>query len=563
MINQIGAPAKPSQEKRVEALSLLEDVIAMSDRIAPVEYSALTQVEAATLLWPTDKERSVAMLKKSFGAMRELLEQQSKPKSELPSPGTRAERVWFSIIRKTTALNPDLAADILLSSDSSSVKVKLEWTAEARAVMAVASDQIQRDPAKAARLAESGLSLGLVDWSSFLLALYKKDDSLAERLSIAVLDRFRDSAVAPLVLLNFGRYYLAPDRSPGTREHFLQVLAARLRQDIGPGAAIRDLEDDLRVAQATLRSPAAFSPRWQQEFAGIADAVEAKFAERSVPLPGQPRTIVVDASSVMPATSGDTQDVSDALPKVAAITNSQARDREYQRLALRAAGKANLLLAEDAMSKIKDESYRQASTVFVYGPFVRKAIVESDWQQAQKFALKIEEPLGRTLALDRVAKGMSQAGEKREHILDCIALALFRLERDPASEAVAKALLIFARSIESVDTERALEAVRSSIWVLNKLKERGEPLGESLVGEEVSTWVSLPNSFTNADQALDLPELILTTFKELQKRKPDEALPMALGLYDRAMRSLAQLAISREVIEEADAAVAAPRRTEK
>ena len=51
-------------------MSMLEAVLLASDRISPVEYNVLTLVEAATLLWQSDHDRALTMLKGACETMR-------------------------------------------------------------------------------------------------------------------------------------------------------------------------------------------------------------------------------------------------------------------------------------------------------------------------------------------------------------------------------------------------------------------------------------------------------------------------------------------------------------
>src|SRR6185295_11711223 len=64
-----------TERKKQLSTSLLEGVLAGAHRITPVEYSLLVQVEAATLLWDSDRDRAHAVLKKAWDGIRALLEE--------------------------------------------------------------------------------------------------------------------------------------------------------------------------------------------------------------------------------------------------------------------------------------------------------------------------------------------------------------------------------------------------------------------------------------------------------------------------------------------------------
>src|SRR5215813_14338788 len=118
---------------------------------------------------------------------------------------------------------------------------------------------------------------------------------------------------------------------------------------------------------------------------------------------------MIDTSLLSAAASGDTQEISDSLRQISKLPDARQRDAGYQRLAAQAAFKTDVTLAEYIISRIDDENIRQETTMMVYSPLVRKAISETDWSQAQKFASNILDPLGRTLVFESIAKAMSQS----------------------------------------------------------------------------------------------------------------------------------------------------------
>jgi hypothetical protein len=242
------------------------------------------------------------------------------------------------------------------------------------------------------------------------------------------------------------------------------------------------------------------------------------------------------------------------------MKDSQSRDKEYQKLAANAALKANVKLAEEILSKISSEEIRKQATLLIYSPLIRKAIGESDWLNAKELASKILDPLGRTLALQRIAQAMSQASENKFSSAEVYGVAISLLDREDPTEKAAKAYLILAQSLYSIDPERGLESVKSSIWALNKLANNRELTAESMTDASVASWVSLPSHHVKADEILDLSEMIGTAFREIARHDAENALSVALGLNHRGMQSLAQLAISSVLLNEANNSAGATQR---
>lgn len=540
----------PQEQKKQQAITLLEGVLANAHRIEPVEYRVLTQVEAGTQLYTFDKERSIALFKSAFKTMRQLLDEEKPSKPTALRVESRRQRIWFFTLRKIAAVNPALLQALLLetsSSDKSKRAIKDEWTDEARAIISVAADQIEKDPKLAARLAQQSLAFGLVDWAGFLNRLGKQDRNEAERLAMALIDRLRDSSISPIELRNLSRYIFIPEQSSSLQEYYFQSLVIRLRRDVRSDIPTPDLEDDLSVARGMSRFALSHSPDRQPEFDALIYEFEALFNARSSALPAPPERRMMDVSTMLPASPGDTQKIADALPQVGAIKDLQARDREYQKLAAKAAQNADVSLAEDILSRMSDADFRRESTLLVYGPLVRKAINEADWPQAQKYATVIQEPLGRTLTLDRIAQAMAQAHQDKLLVLDVYATALVRLDHDESTEKVAKAFLMIAKSLDPIDRERSQEAITSAIATLNRLWIKGESPGDSTLGTALSTWVRLPNYSVAADEVLDLTDMVESLFRGLAKRDADKALSVALRFSNSGLYSIAQLAISREL----------------
>ncbi len=253
---------------------------------------------------------------------------------------------------------------------------------------------------------------------------------------------------------------------------------------------------------------------------------------------------------------GDTQEISDVISKVDAIKDPVARDKEYQKLAVKASLKENLWLAEDIISKITTDEIRQETTFKVYSPFIRKAISESDWSLSEKYALKVEDPLGRTLAFDRMAQAMARSDKDKLDkdklsIKRIYNVALTRLERNSPTEAVVKAFLIVARSLYPLDPIEGVRAINSAVSVLDELTKSGGELGEASLRSELHLWVRLPNSYAFVEEAIDTIDMFGTALKEIAKRDVKEALIIAIGFTHPGLEALAHLAISKALLEEA------------
>lgn len=538
------------QRKKELAMSLLEGVLESAHRITPVEYGLLTQVEAATLLWESDRDRSLLVLKKAWDRLNELFEEQKKANDDRPS--RKQQRLRFAVLRRIARLSPDLLKQLGSSNsngDGEPVTVLGKWTDEARAMMSVAEEQVDANPALAIQLAQGSLPFGLVDWVPFLIKLSAQDSAQAEQVAAVLMNRFSSISVSPVELLHLDRFALDSGRSPQLREQFFRALAIRFTQDLRPDIPTAALRLGMQTAQGALSM--ATGPVWPSKFQEIVSQYESMLISRSAAPSPATRSVAVDTSMMAPAKAGDTAEIEQGTQRVQRINDPKARDKEYQRLAGAAASKENLSLAEELMSKIDSDEVRRETTVSVYGPAIRKELSEADWTKAQTDALKIMHPLGRTLILDIIAQMIMRSGTgKQDDAKQVYDTALSKLQRDGATEDVAKGFLIIAKSLGTIDPDRSLEAMNWAVFVLNKVAKGGELLTDSESSGALASWVGLPIRTLRYDEVLDLTEMIGPLFKEMTKRDPSNAQSTAYALAHLGLSSLAQLGIVSELQKE-------------
>lgn len=540
--------AETERKKQLSA-SLLEGVLAGAHRITPVEYSLLVQVEAATLLWDSDRDRANAVLKKAWDGIRGLLEEK---KSGDEPPTRKQQKLRFAVLRRIARLDPgllnQLAADPA-TGETKPVAVLGKWTDEARAIMSVAQEQVDANPALAARLAQRSLPFGLVDWVPFLNKLNERDSILAEQVASSVITQYASGSVSTVELLRLDRFALDPDRSPQLREHYFTMLAIRCAQGLRPDASIEALRAGSQTAQRALGI--ATGPRWPVRFQEIISQYESLLSSRSAAPAQVPETKFVDMSMMNAAKAGDTAEIEERSQRVQRINDPKGRDKEYSRLAASAASNENLSLAEDLMAKIEGDETRRGTSVSVYGPLIRKELGQSDWTKAQYYALKISHPLGRTLVLDIIGQMILRSGKaKRDEANEVYDTATAKLTHDGITEDVAKGFLVLAKSLAAIDPERSLEAVNSAIFVLNKVTKGTDWLADSETSSALASWVSLPIPMVRYDEVLDLTEMIGPLFKEMARRDLRSAESTAYELSHPGLSSLAELGIVSELKKE-------------
>lgn len=527
-----------SEEKQRLAKSLLEDVLTIAGRITPTEYRILVQVEAATLLWQMDNERALSILKSASDAMRDL-----KDKDTDKTSFSKQHRLRFLAFLKIARLKPELVKDLAL--DKSKETTTRDWTDEARAIMATANEQIATDPALAAQTAKLAFSLGQVDWAIFLRNFSAHDSRLAEQLAFNVIDWLSNSSITPIYLLNFNRFALKPDRSVELKNYYFKSLSSALRQSIRPDVStVQQLNSALETAGAALRYSREF-PQWQQEFESIIFSFRELLQARSASA-AQSQTISISMTPEI--APGDTKNISDEAATLQNSRDPNARDIRYQKLATNAALKADLRLAEEMMSQINSDDIRRSATLSVYGPYVTQAIFKSDWKRAYDFTSKILDPFARTLALIRVAEGMSKSNEDKQAIKDVYGAALRSLQREFVTEDVARAFFILSNALASDYPEESLDALNWAIYVSNKVVKNGDFLEDFKVKSEIAPWIKV-KTFSSHTEAIELTEMIGPIFERLAKRDLDNARSISQGFNHLGLYSIAQLGVVRALLE--------------
>lgn len=538
-------------EKKERAMSLLDGTLYSTKQISPVEYRILVEVKAATLLWQFDRERSSTVLKGVVALMKKIKEDEQHSSLSQQTIDKSTERLRFLVLRKIAALNPGLVKDLFVYSEQPATVVNENWTEEARAVMSVATDEIESNPKTAGRLAEQSIPLGLADWDQFLDRLSEQDPAEAERLAILVMNQLRSSNVTPIAFQDLRRFVFGPAASSLLQEYYFQSVAIRLGREMLPGTSARELQDALNISRDLSVLAGQRSERWQSYYVNLTAEFETLFKARSLDIPGQSPKRMMDVSMLGSTASSDTQGIRDQLPTAGSMKNSEIRDRQYEKLAANAALGADMSLANEIMSKIDDEEIRQETTVLVYGPFVRKAIGESDWTRAQTLALYISAPLGRTLVFERIAQAISQASKDNASVKDVYLTAAKRLEKESSTEEVAKGLLIVARALLPLDQQAGIDTIKSAAFVINRMPIKSESFGKSISASPIALWVQRPNYSLRVDEVLETTDMLETVFKETAKRDVEAALTVTDELTHSGFRSLARLSVAALLLEQA------------
>ncbi len=546
--------------RATEGRQLLDYVLANSPQVKPVEYSILIRIEGAILLWRRDTPAAKTILRDTLKQLLYLMNDEPEPASGQYQPPSYRRRLYATIIRKIAALDAELLRQGLLNNGIRAKPVKItEWTDEARAVLVAASEQVEKNPAIAAQLAERSLAFGLADWTSFLMRLGERDRVEAEQLAGKLLDKLRETAVSPIFVRNLRDFYFAPNSSRALQEKFLQTIAWQLQREVNVNTPFNQLQSDFFCAREMSGLAGASLPHWQVEFERIIAAFEALFTSLSLTVT-PPTRRAVQAPPVSGVEAGEVTEVLEAVKKTDMLKDLNAKDREYQRLAGQAAFKANLPLAEDLLAKISDEKIRQEATASVYSPLARKAIHDGEWSLAQTYAGKVYDPLARTLMYETVANAMAKANKEKAEIEAVYGLAFAKLRDSEMDERGARAALYLAKAVGGFNEKLEREVLSHAVERLNQLSKRTNLIEAPPLTGVTTNWIRYTNYAFTADEVLDVNEMLGAVFTIMAKHNLDEAKLLAVNLEHWGLRSLAQLAVSGVLLESVAKSAGTPQK---
>ncbi|MCI0391214.1 MAG: hypothetical protein MOB07_20940 [Acidobacteria bacterium] len=540
-----------TQEKEQIFQSIVANVSESAFQIEPVEYGILAQVEVAALLWERERERASGELSRACVRLRELFAERKGPgAAQMNAKTSEAEKRRFrmTILRKIARLNPDLVRDLMVDAAADANKVRpavvSEATDEGTAIMAVAMEEMQRDPKFAAQLAQQSLSYGVTGAiSTYLFFLSRQDKQQAEQEAVIFLTRLRDSSISPIFMRSLRVFVAQP-----MIDYYLESLAIRIRRGLRPDLNPMEYRELITAAKGGLQD-AASNPRWRDEFARLAGEFEALMKSRSLPV-SNPRAKTISMAGMSPASPGDTKEISEAALRAEAVISPRNRDLEYQKLAIEAAGKADDRLAEKLLFKINDEELRRKTSISVYSPLVRKALSENEWFQAKTYALKVTDPLGQSLMADSVARAMSKARQDKQAVKAVYDAALTNLNLESPSLVVAKGIIFLAKSLMAAEPENGFAAANMAVSVLNRTDVSQPFSKKSGVTNGLDPWVMQSNPMLGVDDYFDVTETVGPLFKEMSKRDVVQSQAVASGFSHRGLGFLAQLGIAREMLDE-------------
>jgi hypothetical protein len=465
-------PVSAQKKKAVEPVALdvritlllgqIADQARLSDDLA---FAVRAQSQAATLLWPHDRERSLAIFRQAFQSLaRETLTASERRQLR--------EELLNRIASRDADLAEELARAVAYSTESSKETARSD--AERRELLInVALQIVERNPYRAMALGQ--LSLGGAS------PVAREETGLISQnfARLLVLMRGVDASLSDLL---FASAVVRLERAQSIDLNDIHTLGSYLVSSAGSSAkdslARPVIERFLNIAFKQI-----MLYRDGRERGGPDEPAAIYFITRQLTdlfaryLPG--RRIKVQRridDTDEPAAADRTGDLSltqptspaDIAGDARASSNETERDSLYARAALAWLAKGEINEAQSAARSISNRETRDR----VLAQIARRQTSEGRIDDAVAVALDIEDDTARVGALVKLA-GAALASRDRVRAIELLDEAEAEAIKAQPSIARAQSLLTIVSSFSTLDTVRAFEVMQTAIKAINDIPAPG------------------------------------------------------------------------------------------
>ncbi len=488
-----------------------------------LSFAVRAQSQAATLLWPYDRERARTIFRRAFASlaptsvfkpdeMAESYNARTLSGPEISSPSVSAgftlkQQLRTELLNHIAGCDPELAEDLAralvysiepakeavgalsgsaspdgaqflsVTGSSASENEYILLTERREVLIGVALRIVEREPHRAMSLGQLSLPLGISPNFARLLTLMRAaDHSLADLLfssAVAHLERSRTVDLTDLHILS--SYLISSIAQPASRPvseslivRFLNLTINQMMRRNRPSLSQADQSALDRSAAIDQASAAYFL--WR----GLGDLFARYLPDR---LPDLQRKVaelsedeernlygaldrIVDPSQMETKASGPNEIVYEARTS----SDRDERNALFARAALAWLGKGDTSEAQAAAAQIADADMRDR----VLAQIARRQSSEGRIDDAVAIARRIEDDMARVGAFVRLADAALSSGD-RVRATELLNEAEQEAARAWPSIARAQSLLTIVSSFSAFDPLRAFESMQTAVKSINDL----------------------------------------------------------------------------------------------
>ncbi|MGQ0761205.1 MAG: hypothetical protein ACT4OT_04190 [Acidobacteriota bacterium] len=521
-------------------------------------------IRGGDLLWPHKEANARKAYLEAFAlAKRHFKEKGDRPDQEgklsIGKPDLRYS-VITSIARHDAKWSKKLSAELLKEQEdedeNKSTKNAQQAERTAERLLEVANALLPSDEVASLSFARSSLSYPATMFlGQFLYALSLRNQQAADQFYQEALAAYANAAMERLLYLSaypFGNnrdagdmpsymvYQVPLDFTPNTslQRVFVQTLLRRVQRfisnpsDVTPGTRISDPEE-MWLAFARLEK------QIQQSLPDLAPVVEVarnNVATRLSPESQRELRNKVGANN-QPARSFDEQ-VELALKN----PNVDARDQGLTFAVNNSSKNESVDNVLRVIDKISDSNIRQPLLNWFFFERSQRALQEQKFDEARKFAARVEELDQRAFLYSRIAEealkqnaDQTRAREMLEDIVDAAAKA-------PNTTVKARALLAVASLYTKIDMNRAVAVVAEAIDCVNRIEQPDfsrQFVIRRIEGKNFGMYASIATPGYKPETAL--AEISTVDF--------DNMLNQASRFTDKSLRAITMLAIAERCLK--------------
>ncbi len=503
-------------------------------------FRARAQWQAASLLWPHDRERARAIFRRVFESLnapapseRERIEQDATLSS------AERYRLRYELLNQVAGRDSELAEEFARSlADTAAASVSAPQEAENMAssrgdgrerrelLVSVALQVVERNPYRAMALGQ--LSLGSAgdgdqahspvspNFARLLTLMRAADPVLADLLFSSAVARLEHISTVDLAdIRTLGSYLVSSGTSTLSKSEivkFLTLASDQINRHVEAAQGAETDRDDSTSIYFIQRQ--------------LSDLFARYLPGRLASLKTRAVTASDTAVAIVPG-SAESMSPSDVARAARESTDARARDSLNARAALAFLGREEVSEARSLASKVSSDEMRDRVLVQI----ARRQMQAGELEEAVEVARSICDLTTQVGVMVRLA-GAALVAKDQTRAAELLNEAESVVSKSEASPARAQSLLSIAASFSSFDTLRAFEVTQSAVKAINALLDSTEDKAREYSASHISI-----DDLSNLSFKETLAALARTDF--------DRALLLAQQLSTREATVLAQLAVCR------------------
>lgn len=514
-------------------------------------------IKVADFLWSSDRESARAYFAEAFKVAQERFRE--KGNEPLVEGGMILKRFdyRFEVVRAIAKYDSvwakTLSEAILKEFDEDQEKDKrdsYDKDREVREILGIAAQVAKDNPELALTFARRILRYPLTNsWYFSLYEMARNNQAVADQVYSEALAAYADAEVFRLLYLSaypFGKQQIfgiernslgagVPNNfslNPNLKRQFLVTLLRRVSK-LTPESTNKSLQTDTPESAVAVIAMNEIEPIVSQQFPDLLPAFsQAKILANSIV-----SNELMDAANKRDELGNSiNKPFAEKLKEVEkADAEGKLKDFQIVQLIPAAEKEEDYKSAESWLDKITEESPRLSAKTYFYFQRSKLASKENRFEEAQKFADKIEKPEIRATVYFDIAESKQKNPLTKLESLDLLLTVYKVAQKSPDSVEKAQVLLGLAFMYEKVDHSKALDALSAAIKTANKLENPNlftSFTGQQIIGKDFAHYIGY-----------DVPGFDLNkTFYEISQKDFQIAISQAESFSDNYLKTLAVLA---------------------